>query len=163
MIISCRRHAVCDLSGPELFASDYCTSGAGGWVAISPARWVSNGQLQWGPSALLPHRTTYLIYKSSFAFNSLPKTHRRRFLASNSQNSWVSASEEHIIRLEILPWMRCEDRYSGECPKDRYCAGYRCCAFPFLYVLEKHWELCWWFCVSYHARTMWRTDMYFYI
>lgn len=52
---------MCHLSGPELFASDYRSLGVRGRVAVPIARRISDGQLQRGSSALLPHRTPHLV------------------------------------------------------------------------------------------------------
>lgn len=59
-LCDCRCDSVCGLSGPQLFASDDRKTGAGGRVAVPSARRVPDGQLQRGPSALLPHRTPHL-------------------------------------------------------------------------------------------------------
>lgn len=49
----CRRHPLCDLSGPKLPASDHRPAWAGGWVAVSPAGRVPDGKLQRGSAPLL--------------------------------------------------------------------------------------------------------------
>lgn len=66
-----RRHPLRDQPGPKFPASDHRPAGAGGRVAVPPAGWVSDSELQRGPAALLSDGTTRLKTKRNSSRNTI--------------------------------------------------------------------------------------------
>lgn len=143
----CRGYVVCNLSGPELFASDYCTFGARGRVAVPTARRISDGQLQRGSSALLPHRTAHLVNYNFPVISCHPigqkNTRENVFPISGLRFStyishWflLDSTSEDVFKKETKAWIKVFG----------YCAGaghiwptmFALCLFIFWQIFENH-------------------------